>query len=75
MRRLLNFNEDYDGDQNIIDDYNLNQKKYVYHTLYSSTKTAAEQKSEKNKFLLKADTNPHPEVEFPLEHIMCQEAL
>ena len=49
----LNFNEDYDGDQNIIDDYNLNQKKYVYHTLYSSTKTAAEQKSEKNKFLLK----------------------
>ena len=71
----LNFNEDYDGDQNIIDDYNLNQKKYVYHTLYSSTKTAAEQKSEKNKFLLKGRYKSSSGGEFPLEHIMCQEAL
>mgnify|MGYP001259759678 CR=1 FL=1 len=47
------FSEDYDGDQNSLNDYNLNQKKYVYHTLYNSTKTAAEQVAEKNKFLVK----------------------
>ena len=39
----LDFSEDYNGDQNNLDDYNPNQKKYVYHTLYNSTKTAAEQ--------------------------------
>ena len=49
----LNLSEDYNGDENIVDDYNLNQKKYVYHTLYNSTKTAAEQEAEKNKFLVK----------------------
>tara|TARA_B100000900_G_scaffold338468_1_gene300642 strand:+ start:16010 stop:23149 length:7140 start_codon:yes stop_codon:yes gene_type:complete len=49
----LNLAENYDGDDNIINDYNLNQKKYVYHTLYNSTKTAAEQEAEKNKFLIK----------------------
>ena len=49
----LNQNENYDGDQNIESDYNLNQKKYVYQTLYNSTKTAAEQESEKNKFIIK----------------------
>ena len=47
------FLENYDGDQNSLQDYNLNQKKYVYHTLYNSTKTLAEQASEKNKFLVK----------------------
>ncbi len=49
----LDFSEDYNGDQNSLDDYNQNQKKYVYHTLYNSTKTAAEQAAEKNKFLVK----------------------
>ncbi len=49
----LNQNENYEGDQNIESDYNLNQKKYVYQTLYNSTKTAAEQESEKNKFIIK----------------------
>ena len=49
----LDFSEDYNGDQNNENDYNLNQKKYVYHTLYNSTKTAAEQAAEKNKFLVK----------------------
>ena len=49
----LSPNENYNGDQNLESDYNLNQKKYVYHTLYNSTKTAAEQESEKNKFLVK----------------------
>ena len=29
----LDFSENYNGDQNSLDDYNLNQKKYVYHTL------------------------------------------
>ena len=49
----LNIAEDYDGNQNIESDYNSNQKKYVYHTLYNSTKTAAEQESEKNKFIIR----------------------
>ena len=49
----LDFSENYNGDQNNLSDYNLNQKKYVYHTLYNSTKTAAEQAAEKNKFLVK----------------------
>jgi cell surface protein SprA len=36
------------------DTYNSNQRKYVFSTLYSSTKTQAEQQqSDKNKFLLK----------------------
>ena len=46
----LNPNENYDGDQGITDDYNLNQKKYVYSSLYKSSKTIALQESEKNKF-------------------------
>ena len=49
----LNVGENYQGDQNVQTDYNLNQKKYVYHTLYNSTKTVAEQQAEKNKFLVK----------------------
>ena len=46
----LNPNENYNGNQDITDDYNLNQKKYVYNSLYSSSKTIALQSSEKNKF-------------------------
>ncbi len=42
--------ENYEGDQNNQNDYNLNQKKYVYKSLYKSTKTVALQDSEKNKF-------------------------
>ena len=39
---------------NIPDTYNANQDKYVFRTLYTSTKTQAEQQeSEKNKFQLK----------------------
>ena len=49
----LNVGENYQGDQNVQTDYNHNQKKYVYHTLYNSTKTVAEQQAEKNKFLVK----------------------
>ena len=46
----LNPNENYNGNQDITDDYNLNQKKYVYSSLYKSSKTIALQSSEKNKF-------------------------
>ncbi len=39
---------------NVKETYNANQEKYVFGTLYSSTKTQAEQQeSEKNKFQLK----------------------
>ena len=46
----LSSSENYEGDENNQNDYNLNQKKYVYKSLYKSTKTVALQDSEKNKF-------------------------
>lgn len=49
-RLRLNSVENYEGDQNNQSDYNLNQQKYVYRSLYKSTKTIALQDSEKNKF-------------------------
>ncbi|HAT65980.1 MAG TPA: cell surface protein SprA, partial [Flavobacteriaceae bacterium] len=46
----LNTNEDYDNPLT----YNANQQKYVFRTMYRSTKTQAEQEgSDKNKFQLK----------------------
>ncbi len=45
----LNASEDYNNEAS----YNDNQKKYVYDVLYKSTKTAALEAVEKNKFLLK----------------------
>ncbi|SFZ90773.1 cell surface protein SprA [Flaviramulus basaltis] len=45
----LNVSEDY----NDTSSYNENQAKYVYDVLYSSTKTAALEEIEKNKFKLK----------------------
>lgn len=45
--------ENYQGDPNSIADYNENQKKYVFRTMYASTQAAALQESEKNKFLLR----------------------
>lgn len=45
--------ENYYGDPNIIADFNENQKKYVYRSLYETTQTAALQESEKNKFQLR----------------------
>ncbi len=45
----LNVSEDYD----ITTSYNPNQTKYVYDILYKSTKTAALEEIEKNKFKLK----------------------
>ena len=52
-RLRLNISENYDGDESITADYNANQKKYVYRTLYKETKTAALEDGEKNKFQIK----------------------
>ncbi|MFK5983009.1 MAG: cell surface protein SprA [Flavobacteriaceae bacterium] len=50
----LRDSESASEDYNVPVTYNANQKKYVYKTLYSSTKTQAEQQdSDKNKFQLK----------------------
>ena len=50
FEKLRNSNsEDYSD----ISTYNKNQKKYVYHELYSKGKTSAEKFIEKNKFNLK----------------------
>jgi cell surface protein SprA len=43
--------ENYDDARELT--YNPNQKKYVYRTLYQSTQAAAQQQSEKNKFMLR----------------------
>jgi cell surface protein SprA len=45
--------ENYNGNQNSITDYNVNQGKYVYKTMYRSTQARALQESEKNKFELR----------------------
>lgn len=48
----LNPSEDYYGDESTLD-YNDNQKKYVYSSMYRSTQAFALQQSEKNKFQLR----------------------
>jgi cell surface protein SprA len=50
-RLRLDISEDYEGDESL--DYNANQRKYVYRTLYKQTKTAALEDGEKNKFQIK----------------------
>ena len=45
--------ENYNGDPTLLSDYNANQAKYVFRTLYKSTQAAALQDSEKNKFQLR----------------------
>ena len=45
--------ENYNGDPNLISDYNLNQKKYVFRNMYRNTQAGALQDSDKNKFLLR----------------------
>jgi len=52
-RLRLNISENYDGDESITADFNANQKKYVYRTLYQETKIAALEDGEKNKFQIK----------------------
>ena len=44
---------------------NKNQEKYVYDILYKSTKTAALEENEKNKFLIKGAINLLEEMVFP----------
>lgn len=54
FEKLSNSNTDnYYGDPTNSADFNENQKKYVFRTLYTSTQAAALQESEKNKFQLK----------------------
>jgi cell surface protein SprA len=48
-----NLGENYNGDPNSPIDYNANQKKYVFSSLYRKTQAQALQESEKNKFQLK----------------------
>ncbi|WP_370529622.1 T9SS outer membrane translocon Sov/SprA [Flavobacterium rivulicola] len=45
--------ENYYGDQNSSIDYNPNQQKYVFRSMYSSTQAGALQDAAKNKFQLK----------------------
>lgn len=45
--------DDYNFDENTPSPFNPNQEKYVYDILYKSTKTAALEEIEKNKFRLK----------------------
>ncbi|MBP8157085.1 MAG: cell surface protein SprA, partial [Flavobacterium sp.] len=45
--------EDYYGDPNSSIDYNPNQQKYVFRSMYSSTQAGALQDAAKNKFQLK----------------------
>ena len=52
FNKLKNTNSIIENYKN-LDSYNANQKKYVYHEIYSSSKTTAEEKVEKNKFQLK----------------------
>ena len=49
----LELSEDYLGDETIPGEYNSNQAKYVYKSMYKSTKTAALQDGEKNKFQIR----------------------
>ena len=49
----LNPSENYQADETLPGAYNANQAKYVYRSLYTSTKTAALQDSEKNKFQIR----------------------
>ena len=48
-----NPSENYSGDPNSSIDYNENQKKYVFRTMYTSTQAGALQDSDKNKFQLR----------------------
>ncbi len=45
--------ENYNGDPNDLTNYNLNQKKYVFRSMYRSTQAKALQDSDKNKYELR----------------------
>lgn len=58
-----------DGDRSTANDlatYNANQAKYVYKTLYTSTKTVARDNAEKNKFQLKGRYSSTQQEGIPL---------
>ena len=49
----LNATENYEGNPTSLIDYNDNQRKYVFKTMYDQTQATALQESAKNKYLLK----------------------
>jgi len=53
LRSSSTSSENYNGDPTIGADYNANQRKYVFRSLYQKTQALALQESEKNKFQLK----------------------
>lgn len=53
LRTAPGSSENYLGDPTSLADFNPNQAKYVFRTLYTSTQAAALQDSEKNKFQLR----------------------
>lgn len=66
----LNGSEKYDDGFDMTDDelqsYNANQRKYVYKTLYTSTKTVAKDNADKNRFQLKGTYRSTEEDGIPL---------
>jgi len=53
LRTSSTSTESYYGDPTNLADYNLNQKKYVFRSMYTGTQASALQDAEKNKFQLK----------------------
>ncbi|WP_299147601.1 cell surface protein SprA [uncultured Dokdonia sp.] len=62
---LLSINDGAESYEN-SDTYNAHQDKYVYSSLYQSTKTIARDNAEKNKFLLKGRYKSAQEQGIPL---------
>ncbi len=62
---LLSINDGTESYEN-LDTYNAHQDKYVYSSLYQSTKTIARDNAEKNKFLLKGRYKSAQEQGIPL---------
>jgi cell surface protein SprA len=53
LRTSPGSSENYYGDPTLISDYNANQAKYVFRSMYTNTPAGALQDAEKNKFQLK----------------------
>lgn len=53
LRTTPTSSEDYYGDPALLTDYNPNQAKYVFRSMYTGTQASALQDAEKNKFQLK----------------------
>ncbi len=60
------YDDGMDGSDAELTTYNPHQEKYVYRTLYNSTKTIARDNAEKNKFILKGRYKSAQEQGIPL---------